>query len=103
MPTKNARWRFIHGEWVHKKDKDEARVAPAIVDATEGPPPMTIESTYETMTSRFDNIDAFLRTSHEESTTMIRSLDGHLTSLEQDIRDFQGSSFPTSIAFGCIR
>ncbi|KAK8682820.1 hypothetical protein V6N13_055192 [Hibiscus sabdariffa] len=76
-----------------KKDEDEAQIAPAIVDAAEGPPPMTIESIYETMTSRFNNIDVFLCTSHEESTTMIRSLEGRLTSPEQDMGDVWGHLF----------
>ncbi|KAK8670282.1 hypothetical protein V6N13_105040 [Hibiscus sabdariffa] len=80
-----------------RKETDEARVAPAIVDESEGPLVKTIESIYQTMSSRFDNIDAFLRTSHEESTTMIHSLDGCLTSLEQEMCDVRGHLFPAAL------
>ncbi|KAK8637142.1 hypothetical protein V6N13_064569 [Hibiscus sabdariffa] len=66
-------------------------------DAPEGPPAITIEFMYQTMTSRFDNMDAFLRTSHEESTAMIRRLDDHLTSLEKEMRVVRGHLLPPTL------
>ncbi|KAK8696220.1 hypothetical protein V6N13_001357 [Hibiscus sabdariffa] len=88
---------FIDREWLHKTDEEEARFAPAVDDAPEGPPAMTIESMYQTMSSRFENIDAFLQMSHEESTTMIRSVDDCFTSLEQEMRDVRGHLLPPTL------
>ncbi|KAK8636977.1 hypothetical protein V6N13_064409 [Hibiscus sabdariffa] len=95
--AKKAGWSFIDGEWVHKTDEYEAQVASAVDDAPEGPPAITIESMYQTMTSRFDNMEAYLRRSHEESTTMIHRLDDCLTSLEQEMCAVWGHLLPPTL------
>ena len=56
--------------------------------------PITMDSMYATMITRFDNMDAFLRSSHEETTGLLHGLDGRVSSLEHDMRDIRSHVFP---------
>ncbi|KAL4303765.1 hypothetical protein GQ457_10G008330 [Hibiscus cannabinus] len=99
--------------WIHRgeeEDDDDAPEDEGPIDNAPGgdgpapirhdllalPPPVTLDFMYQTMITRFDNMDAFLRSSHAETTGLIRGLDARVSSVEEDVHAIRDHLFPPS-------